>query len=384
MFVLLTTALWLFTMNQFQADLYRDLMALTTNNEAFYFQDFPSEAGTLRIFNYRLASYTDFLAPGALEARGVMFLVNESGVEMLSLPMSKFHNLNECPFTQNLDLAQVEEIYDKLDGSLISTYMLGDRLMLKSKGSVSSDQALDAMAWLNDRPAFYEALRDATVNGFTVNLEWIGPGNRVVIGYAETSLKVLNARSRLDGSYVPYEDVVDAFDVRNVVARREVADPVAFVMSVPDMQDDIEGFVVKLSSGLRFKIKTLKYLSLHHAKDSVNNPRRLFEAILEEGIDDLRSMFYTDQVAMMMIDQMQKKVDHIFNGMVRECEAFYNTNKHLDRKDYAIKGKEEVNPMFFSRVMNLYLKKEPDWKNFIKGKWKDLGFKDEALSSTGE
>lgn len=371
-------------MNTRQTELYRNLVALTAN-EAFYHQDFDVDGHKLRIFNYRLASYTDFLAPDALECRGHMFSVDANGdpLELLAWAPEKFFNYRENNFTMDLDLSTVEEVFDKLDGSLISSYMLDDRLMLKSKGSISSDQAVDAMKWLNERSLFYEAVRAATISGLTVNFEWIGMGNRIVVGYLDTSLKVLSARSRSDGSYVDYATLQNTFGSQNVVTRIGIADPAAFVASVPAMTDDIEGFVVKLSSGQRFKLKTEKYLSLHHAKDSVNNPRRLFEAILDEGIDDLRSMFYTDVVAMKMIDEMQVKVDHLYNSMVKLVEEFYEANKHLDRKDYAIKGQTELDRLYFGLAMTKYLSKPVDYKGFMKSKFKELGIKDAQLDQEG-
>ena len=74
-------------------------MALVETNEAFYYKDFTKENSIYRIFNYRLASYTDFQLPGALECRGTMFEINEDGepIRLASLPMEKFFNLNEVP-----------------------------------------------------------------------------------------------------------------------------------------------------------------------------------------------------------------------------------------------------------------------------------------------
>lgn len=370
-------------MNQRQTELYRNLMTLVANNEAFYFADFEVDGHILRIFNYRLASYTDFLAPDALECRGHMFEVDSNGesIRLLSWTPEKFFNYRENDFTMTLDLTQVDEVYDKLDGSLISTYMIDGELKLKSKGSVTSDQAVDSMNWLDhiDQAMLYHNMASLTEKGFTVVSEWTSPLNRIVIGYMEPSLRVLCVRSHEDGSYMPYDEIVSIFGRQNVVQRVAVDDPVAFVASVPDMKEQIEGFVVRMKSGQRFKLKTDLYLSLHHAKDSVNNPRRLFECILDEGVDDLRGMFYTDQVAIMMIDQMQVKVDHLFNAMVKEVETFYTENKSLNRKDFALKGQAEVTPMYFGLVMNRYLEKDPQYKSFMKRKYQYFGFKDEKI-----
>lgn len=192
-------------MNTYQQKLYADLLVLTQANEAFYHQEFMLDGKTYRIFNYRLASYTDFQQPGALECRGVMFEVSgDDAVQLASLTMSKFFNLNENPSTMGVDLTKVKRIEEKADGSLMSTYLHNDELRLKSKGSLFSDQALAAMKWL-DRPEnkqFKNELKLAAmgVRPYTVNLEWCSPEHRIVLGYMEPTLKVLNMRDHEDGS----------------------------------------------------------------------------------------------------------------------------------------------------------------------------------------
>jgi T4 RnlA family RNA ligase len=371
-------------MNARQLQLFQNLEALVASNEAFYRQVFTLDGKTYWIYNYRLASYSDFLAPDAMEARGTMFEVDNVGVpiRLAVMPISKFFNRFENPITMDVDLSTVVSIMNKMDGSLISTYMHGDVLRLKTKGSLFSDQAINAMAWL-DLPKnvyFKQLLTDFTVGGTTVNLEWTAPDNRIVLGYLEPKLFVLNARSMDTGEYVDpwiFEDyVAPSVDLNGL-------NIVEFVNNIPNMLDDIEGYVVKLPH-LWMKIKTLKYLSLHHAKDSVNNPRRLFEAVLSEGIDDLRSMFHEDVLAMQIIDEMQIKVDKIYNHAVATVEGFYEANKNLSRKEYAIKGQAELEHLYFGQAMTKYLQKPVDYKAFLISKYKELGFKDEAAIPTGE
>lgn len=369
-------------MNTYQTILYNNLMALVASNEAFYHQDFVVDAHKYRIFNYRLASYTDFLQPSAMECRGVMFEVDETGnaIRLAALPLEKFFNLNENPMSMDLDLTQVDEILLKADGSLMSSYEQDEVLKIKSKGSTASEQCIAAMQWLNDSSCmvrfFADEVLHATMTGWTVNMEWCSPIHRIVIGYDRPHLMVLNARNRETGEYMSYQELITRFGEAFVIKRVQPVDSVAFVASIPAMLDDIEGYVIRLKSGQRVKIKTEKYLSLHHAKDSVNNPRRLFEAILDEGIDDLRSLFYTDVVAMRMIDEMQVFVDHKYNHMVKLVEDFYEANKELDRKDYAIKGQSSMDRMYFGLAMNKYLGKNPEYKDWMKKHFKDLGIND--------
>lgn len=380
-------------MNDYQYNLYTALMALVESNEAFYYADFEKDGVYYRIFNYRLASYSDFLVPGALECRGIMFEIDHDGDEahpfrLVSLPMEKFFNLYENPFTMDLDLTTIVSIEDKADGSLISTYIHHDDLMLKTKGSINSDQCIAAMEWLN-RPEnlkFKNQLHTLAWRDQTVNMEWTAPDNRIVLGYEESSLRVLNIRDNTTGDYVEYDLLkMCRNDYDEILAhwttRFNIKDTVEFVKSIPDMQN-IEGFVVRLASGQRVKIKTTWYLALHHTKNSINSPRRLFEAVLEEATDDMKSLFHDDPLALKQIDEMEKFVEEKYNHMVDTVERFYERNKHLERKDYAILGQKELDKtMYFGLAMNKYVGKSVDYKAFLKSKWKQLGLKDEAKAT---
>jgi len=212
-------------MNEYQQKMYDELMALVADSETFYYKDFELGGTVFRIFNYRLASYTEFMRPSGLECRGHMFEVSSTDVDatavrLASLPMPKFFNLYECPATMDLDLSQIEEIADKADGSLITTYMHNGHLSVKSKGSLFSDQANDAKNYLtkSENWDFRDELVAAERLGYTVIMEYVAPHNRIVIGYENEELRVLGVRSRIDGSYVHYDDI--DFDVFPEIAHR--------------------------------------------------------------------------------------------------------------------------------------------------------------------
>lgn len=372
-------------MNQYQQSLYTNLIQLVQHNEAFYYQDFYLDNKTYRIFNYRLASYTDFLKPDALECRGVTFEVESQGsdplvlnaVRLVSLPMSKFFNLNENPSTMNLDLTEVTHVELKADGSLISTYIHNGQLRLKSKGSLFSDQAIDAMKWLNqhEQEHFRFFLEITAWTGYTVNMEWTAPNNRIVIGYVEPRLTVLNVRRNEDGTYVSRDSISSEF-LKYWIDVITINDPVSFVNSIPDVKG-VEGYILTFKNGLRAKCKGEWYLSQHRAKDSINSDRRLFETVLDEAADDLRSLFFDDPLVLQRIDDMESKVKPIYNHVVSIVQTFYDDNKHLDRKSYAIKGQNDVSQLYFGLVMSKYLGKDVDVKQFMKKHYKDFGIKDD-------
>jgi len=370
-------------MNEFQYKLWQDLMNLVNDSEAFYYADQSYERQWYRIFNYRLASYTEFLKPNALECRGHMFRITEEGENarplwLAALPMQKFFNLNENPMTTDLDLTTVNGIWDKIDGSLISTYLSDSgSLLLKTKGSLSSDQAVAAMTWLSTprHQGLHDNLRSMNGSGYTVNMEWIAPENRIVIGYQEAALRILNVRSMTDGHYLDHESAFNMFP-HYMVEEVRVNNPITFVSSIPEM-DGIEGYVLRLKNKQYIKIKTNWYLALHHTKDNINSPRRLFEAVLEEATDDMRTLFADDPLAIQTIENMEEFVGEKFNHMVDTVERFYERNKHMERKDYAILGQKEfAGTFYFSLAMSRYLGKTVNYKEFLKSKWKQLGLKD--------
>jgi T4 RnlA family RNA ligase len=365
--------------------LYNDLIKLVQTNEAFFFQDSVVDGKKYRIFNYRLASYQDFQLPSALECRGIMFEIpNEiDGVpgammgefRLASLPMEKFFNLYENPLTMNLDLTEVVEILEKVDGSLISTFMHNGELRLKTKGSVGSPQAIAAMQWLARREHSQfksELIALTNIHGLTINLEWLAPDNQIVIPYDKAELRVLNARERSTGRYLDLSAVKEKCPalLDRLVAGVNVDNPVEFVNRIPNMVQ-IEGFVLRLLSGQRVKVKTAWYLSLHRGRDSVTNPKALFDLILDEGIDDIRSMFHEQVTIIQRIDWMQEFIDRQYNHFVGNVERFYEENKDGDRKSFAIKGQAQLERMEFQMAMSMYGggKRNVTFKSIFKSAW---------------
>ncbi len=377
-------------MNVYRENLYNDLMSLVDSNEAFFFADRVLDDQTYRLFNYRLASYTDFLLPGAMECRGVMFNITDlKAVELVSLPMEKFFNLNENPMTMDLDLSTVVGAEYKADGSLISTYLHNKELRLKTKGSIESDQCIAAMKYLeqDEHADLKLALGVLAELGYTVNMEWCAPDNRIVLGYMEPVLTVLNVRRMHDGEYTdifkpsamgnPTFDPVREAWIDSVDVDHTFATWAEFIEDIPAMTG-VEGFVILMESGQRVKIKTEWYLVQHRAKDSINYPRRLFEAVLAEATDDLRTLFHDDLLVIQRIEEMELFVEGKYNHLVDTVERFYERNKHMERKEYAILGQKELIKMHFGLAMSKYTGKEVKYKEFMAKKWKEFGLKDES------
>lgn len=362
-------------MNPYQQSLFTDLSNLVQTNEAFFVAKVvnPHTGTPFWMFNYRLPSFSDFQQPSALESRGVMFEMNSDDTpkRLASMPFPKFFNLCENPLVMNLDLSLVSRIEVKADGSLISSYYDNTSgVFLKTKGSLISQQATDAYSWITQpqRTTFWTMIQQLTFDDYTVNMEWTSPLNRIVLQYQTSGLVILNVRNNKTGHiYSSIEELqqvcsynvspLHEFWVENVLPPNHEE----FINSIPTMQG-IEGFVVKFKNGLWVKVKTEQYRELHKVKDSINNNKALYASIVNEAADELKSMFFDDAFSINRIEIAESHVTKHFNHLVSVVEDFYDNNKHLDRKSYAIKGQQELEKHMFTLAMEKYIGRPVDFK----------------------
>lgn len=332
--------------------IYSDLNELCKTNEAFFFKDFTSiGGGTYRIFSYRLASYSDFLADNALEARGSMWEIKPDGtlIRCACRTMNKFFNAYENPFVmfpKDVLSSEIELAMDKLDGSVISTFMDNDGVLrVKSNGSLHSEHAYNSTGLIHSDPLLLKDLIAADLEQYTVTLEYTSPKFRIVLPYQTEALTVLSLRHRISGEVMDPDTLKKRFPVlyRESVFYKDGKIDKTFPMretlkesidAVRSMQD-IEGFVVRLKDGTMFKVKTDWYCALHFTKDSINVDSRLYEAVLQGASDDLKQLFSTDNYCLEKIRKMENLIFMCYNKLQADVESFVQTHKHLDRKEFA-------------------------------------------------
>jgi T4 RnlA family RNA ligase len=349
-------------------ELYKQLMHLCDTTDTFFFSDQVLDDSTYRIFNYRLSSYSEFLKPGALDCRGIMYRLHpclyffhsdySGDAHLVCRPMQKFFNLNENPFTMDLDLSidNIKTIEYKEDGSLISTFIHNDKLYVKSKGSIKSEQVVAALKILENDPEFANDLYELTKLGFTINMEYTSPNNRIVLPYTSDSLTILNAIYNCNGEHISVHNVTNIENTligKYLVAKPD-RDKYAEILNTFPQMTGIEGFIVYLNSGEVFKIKTDWYLTQHRCIDTIGNNRRLYEAILAQATDDIKTLFSTNQPVLDRINHMELFVASVYNTSCTIVTTFVDTNKSLDRKSFAILGQQYLGNLF-STAMNVYI-----------------------------
>lgn len=360
-------------MNELQKRVYRELLELTiAESNIFIAVDNTIDGVSYRIFTYRLiSSYEKWLTnDSALECRGITFEMREQQpVRLASWPFEKFFNLNENPMTKDLNLSNPREILLKEDGSLISSLLVGngEDMHLKSKGSLHSEQAKAANELIRkpEFSALYQWVLSWTQKGFTVILEYVSPFNRIVVPYETSTLKLLAIRNNSDGSYVNLHGLDLAPEIEKLVVEnlgtRIDDDPKSFLEKVSEKQG-IEGYVVRLASGQRVKIKTDWYNGLHKNNQyNVLSGNSLVRVILDDTVDDLRSMYAHSPEILKKIDSATAKVASIYNETVQVTSAFVEENQTLCRRDFAVLAKTQLTRFHFGLAMQLFTGKTVDY-----------------------
>lgn len=347
--------------------LFDNLMNLCSDDSnTFFFVDTTSSMQSkFRIFSYYIASYSEWLKPDALECRGIMFELddNNNPIRIAARPPKKFFNLFENPFTEDIKDDQVGLAFKKEDGSLISSFIDKGELFLKSKGSLFSQQVLDAQKWLYDerRKPLLECLKWYAENGITINMEWVSPDNRVVLTYEEPRLIILNARNNITGEYIDLEDLVKDQTINQYMVDNHPFETInELIKEVQELKDQ-EGYVVYNSKGAEpvFKIKCPWYVHLHSVKSSVSSDKNLWEAVAEGVSDDIKALFETDKASLDRIAKFESIYKKQFSFVYKTAIGIYNKLRGNSRKDYAIESQSILNeigyPQLFNIVMRLYL-----------------------------
>lgn len=229
----------------------------------------------LALYCYAQSAVIDAVWPLPVQlARGLVVDVERG--ELIATPFPKFFNFGERAATIP---AEPFEVYEKLDGSLAIIFCDRGRWTVATKGSLTSDQARWAQAWLDARDT------SALTPGHTYCAEIIYAANRIVVRYDFEGLVLLAAWDAGGREYDwrALSGVAVDLDAR-CVERFRFDGFDAMRDAVAQFDSDREGFVVRFASGYRVKVKGAEYLRIHRLVSRVT-PLAVWEAMAHS--DDL-------------------------------------------------------------------------------------------------
>lgn len=346
-------------------------------------------------FCYMIAAENTFDSLEARECRGIVF--NTFRDVVVGRPLHKFFNVGERESTrvENIDWTKVTRVMDKRDGSMIHTVWSAEHgLRLKSKKSYDSDVARAAEYWMyseEGRGVYQFCLRMQALNK-TAIFEWTAPDARIVLLYTKPELVLLHVRDNVTGEYMHPEDLhtwASEYGVRVVDEVTEFFDTVEVntmgcvfetrfnaqkMLDAAKTREGIEGWIVQFENGDMVKVKTDWYLKRHRAMTFLRE-RDIVELVLDEGIDDLKSLLVSEGVDVSEIVRIENEVVEQLRNVRHFVEETIKNEGHRDRKDFAIEfSKTHADFGWFGLLMTRYLGKEPDYKEWyrkwvLKDKW---------------
>ena len=319
-------------------------MEITKNNDAFYYKDEEHKGRKFRIFNYRLASFSDFNEnPLSLELRGLTFDLKTG---KMYLGLHKFFNDNENPCTMiEWNENDILDVREKLDGSLIQSFYINNELFVKTKGTFKSDQAKMAEDFISNNENYQKFIKFADTLQLQVFFELVSPFNQIVINYDKTDLRLIQARNKFTGEYVNYKTLKDLAKIHNISIAKEYKYTLSELRRLQETEKGIEGWVVRnpkypLETQFR-KFKTIEYFERHKILTGNSIAENtLIQAIINETIDDIISQLDKESEKRKYIEEIERVVSHHFDKSLKEIEELFKIKNTMDRKEFALKYKD--------------------------------------------
>ena len=229
--------------------------------------------------------------PIVQQCRGL--LVDESrNWEVVCHPFDKFFNWGE-PLAAAIDWSTAR-VFEKLDGSLMSLYFYNGAWQVASSGQPDAGGPLGSRSGFSMAQGFWEAWASlgyerppSEFEGWWFGFEFMTPWSQVIVRHARPRIVLIGAR-RADGTEVSIDEVPSnwlraaSFPLRSIEEARDAAEQIDPTSG--------EGFVVCDARFARVKIKSPRYVALHHMRTSFST-RRMVETVRASEGDEFLSYF---------------------------------------------------------------------------------------------
>ena len=348
---------------------------------------FSNQSNGMTIGCYMFSDSKTFDSVEALECRGIAF--DEKGY-LVSRPLHKFFNIGEKEWLSPDKLLlrdDIVRIYEKLDGSMIATAWVNNRLLLRSKKAFNSDvvKLAEELIELPENENIKNFSWMIARCGMTAIFELLHPEARIVVGYKKPELRLLHVRHNVTGKYLMLENfncVHSLIKIYKIPTVKKFDLPLSDLYGKLESLKDCEGYVIQFKNGDMVKIKCPWYLRLHRSITFLRERDIALLAINEE-LDDIKNSLVEIDIDLNSVLDVESRLKNILISVFDEVESAYDKNKSLQRKEFAIATKE--NPLF-SLIMNRYLGKDIELKEwYVKKRLKqDFGLRVLANSAIAD
>jgi RNA ligase len=231
------------------------------------------EHNNMLLFSYkRDAEWNDI----EIVCRGL--IIEKDTGRIIARPFDKFFNWLE---RGRKGTGHITAVHEKMDGSLGIVYRdpTDKKIKVATRGNFESDQALWATKYLNDN---YE-VEELPVDTHTLMVEIIYPDNRIVVDYGrQEKLVLLAVRHMLTGNYIATFPSLQFNATKwgfELPANYSFGSLIEIIEATGKTEfQDIEGWVIEMSDGSRWKFKTDQYVELHRIISSLT-PKNILKKL---------------------------------------------------------------------------------------------------------
>lgn len=337
-----------------------------------------SECGKYKLFNYTdRCTFEKKWNKHTENSRGTVYEIGTDRVVARAFP--KFFNFSELAVSKQRNILKQTnfEVFTKEDGSMITLAYYGGEWRTHTRGSFNSDQAIKAKEMLSK---YDISLLDQNISYL---LEVIYPENKIVVNYGnKEELFLLAAFDTKTGEEYSLRLF---FNSPFLLAESHKFESIQEVIEYTQTLDaNNEGFVVRLSTGERFKLKSPEYLKIARIISRMS-PLVLWESMVDgkvsqELLQSIPEEFRTDY------EGYTTSLEGAYSSVYRNVAIRYNqvmktlgTQKdelpdNIDslRKPFALALQNDPNELN-SAMWGVLLQKPAQLNKFIMDRIKPVG-----------
>jgi RNA ligase len=256
------------------------------------------------------------------EIRGITF---DTKGNIIRRPFQKYFNYGEKPEeVKFFDINKDHVVFEKLDGSMISPFLIGDVLHYGTKAGITDVSKL-AEKFVANKKNYYDFSMEMISNEFTPMFEFVSRKQRIVIDYPEDNLILTGIRHMKTGEYFTIDQMIDIgnkFNIPVVKTHGNIKDITQFIEHTKAITG-MEGYVVRFD-GHMFKIKGDEYCDIHHTVSYFESEKNTVLMVLEDKVDDMIPSLPDYKAE--KLKEFNDKIHHYIIHKLREIEEFCQSN----------------------------------------------------------
>lgn len=259
-------------------------------------------------------------------------------------PFRKFFNINEVEENKVEDVinaieaAEIFEVADKMDGSMISARWYDGEVILSTSKSLdrkSSWRLDDAYRMAESNHKIVFMLMDHP--NITFVFEYISLRDAHTVAYKkeDEGLYVIGAINVLTGHEWRYKDVLDVAKFYGVpsTAMEDISLEEMLRRMRTESGDKKEGWVINID-GHKIKIKCDDYVSLHRVISASTSINAIIKAIANGNLGDIKSKLSDGHRG--IVEEKAKEIYLYMNSLNDEIEKVYKSRPSDDKKEFMI------------------------------------------------